>query len=374
MIDALPPEDAGADPARAGRALCLRGAARASRTPRAATASADERQAVSDLNSLTLARSARRAEEEILLGASNWPTRISRRSKRRARSMPMCWRRRSAPRAMAKAVRRAHRGGQSRAAGRHSARHQGHVLHRRRALDGVLAHPRQFRADLRLDRDRQSVARRRGAARQDQQRRVRHGLVERDLAFRPGDLAVAAQGRQHAAGAGRLVGRLGGGGGGAIVPGRHRHRHRRLDPPAGGLHRHGRHQADLWALLALGHRGLCVLARPGRAVRAHGARRRDPAALDGRARRQGHHLRRSAGAGLRGRGRQVGEGPAHRHPEGIPARRHAGGDRENLAAGQGVAEGGGRRAGRGVAAAHQICAARLLHRRDGGGLVQSRAL
>ncbi len=168
---------------------------------------------------------------------------------------------------------------------------------------GVLAHPRQFRADLRLHRHRQSVARRRGAARQDQQRRVRHGLVERDLAFRAGDLAVAAQGGQHAADAGRLVRRLGRGGGGAIVPGRHRHRYRRLDPPAGGLHRHGRHQADLWPLLALGHRGLRVLARPGRTVRAHRARRRHPAALDGRTRRQGHDLRRSAGAGLRGGGR-----------------------------------------------------------------------
>ena len=51
-------------------------------------------------------------------------------------------------------------------------------------------------------------------------------------------------------------------------------------------------------------------------------------------RRQGHHLRRFAGAGLRSRGRQIGQGPAHRHPEGIPARRHAGGNRENLAAGR----------------------------------------
>ena len=40
--------------------------------------------------------------------------------------------------------------------------------------------------------------------------------------------------------------RLGGGGGCAFLPGRDRHRHRRLDPPAGGLHRHRRHQADLW--------------------------------------------------------------------------------------------------------------------------------
>ncbi len=31
------------------------------------------------------------------------------------------------------------------------------------------------------------------------------------------------------------------------------------------LHRHSRHQADLWAVLALGRRHLCLLARPGRA-------------------------------------------------------------------------------------------------------------
>ena len=42
MIDALPPEDARADPARAGRALCLRRAGEPSRTP-APQANADER-------------------------------------------------------------------------------------------------------------------------------------------------------------------------------------------------------------------------------------------------------------------------------------------------------------------------------------------
>ena len=47
--------------------------------------------------------------------------------------------------------------------------------------------------------------------------------------------------------------------------GRHRHRHRRLDPPARRLHRHLRDQADLRPLLALGHRRLRQLARPGRA-------------------------------------------------------------------------------------------------------------
>ena len=125
------------------------------------------------------------------------------------------------------------------------------------------------------------------------------------------------------AGARRLVRRLGGGGGGAALPRRDRDRYRRLDPPAGGLHRHRRHQADLWALLALGHRGVRVLARSGRADRAHGARQRDPDALDGRARSQGHHLGRSRGAGLRGGDRQIREGHEDRHSEGIPPRRHA---------------------------------------------------
>ena len=51
---------------------------------------------------------------------------------------------------------------------------------------------------------------------------------------------------------------------------RDRHRHRRLDPPAGRLLRHRRHQADLRPLLALGHRRLRLVARPGRADDPHG--------------------------------------------------------------------------------------------------------
>ena len=95
------------------------------------------------------------------------------------------------------------------------------------------------------------VARRRGDARQAQHGRVRHGLVERDVLLRTRRLAVAAaqlereQGARRArrrqarpAGARRLVGRLGGGGGGAALSRRDRERHRRLDPPAGGVHRH----------------------------------------------------------------------------------------------------------------------------------------
>ena len=104
-----------------------------------------------------------------------------------------------------------------------------------------------------------------------------------------------------------------------------------------------RHQADLWALLALGHRRLCLLARPGRPDRAHRAGRRDPDALDGRSRPQGHHLGRSRGAGLRGRGRKVGQGHEDRHPRGIPPRRHAGGNRKAVERGRRLAEGRRRR-------------------------------
>ena len=89
---------------------------------------------------------------------------------------------------------------------------------------------------------------------------------------------------------------------------------------------------------------------------------------------EGHDLGRSRGAGLRGRDRQVREGHEDRHSQGVPPRRHAGRDRKALERGRRLAEGRRRRTGRGVAAAHQIRAAGLLHRGAGGSLVESRAL
>ncbi len=64
------------------------------------------------------------------------------------------------------------------------------------------------------------------------------------------------------AGARRLVRRLGRGGGGRAGDGRHRDRHRRLDPAAGTLVRHRGDQADLRPLQPLGRGGVRVLARP----------------------------------------------------------------------------------------------------------------
>ena len=126
------------------------------------------------------------------------------------------------------------------------------------------------------------------------------------------------------AGARRLLRRLGRGGGGAAGAGRHRHRHRRLDPPAGVVLRHRRDQADLWPLLALGRRGVRLLARPARPVRPHG--RRTARSCCGSM--AGHDPKDCTsadrpGARLRGRLRARREGPAHRRAARIPHRRHA---------------------------------------------------
>ena len=211
--------------------------------------------------------------------------------------------------------------GRGRRARRHSARHQGSVRHRRRPHPGLQPRARRLQAALRIDRHGQSLGRRRGHARQAQHGRVRHGLVQRDLLLRPGGQPVAALARRHgmprrmreaaSCRRARLVrGWLGGSS--AVrravrlpLRRRDRDRYRRLDPPAGRLHRHGRHQADLWPLLALGHRRLRLVARPGRADRARRARRGDPAEVHGLGRSEGHDLGRPSGAGLRGGDRRV---------------------------------------------------------------------
>ena len=132
------------------------------------------------------------------------------------------------------------------------------------------------------------------------------------------------EGLERAAGAGRLVGRLGGGGRGAPLRRRHRHRHRRLDPPAGRVHRHRRHQADLRPLLALGHRRLRLVARPGRADRAHV---RDAAILLRSMASVDPKDTTSVDLPVPDYEAAVGQGVKglqDRHPEGIPRRRHAG--------------------------------------------------
>ena len=126
-------------------------------------------------------------------------------------------------------------------------------------------------------RHRQSVARRRGDARQAQHGRVRHGLVERDLGYGPVINPWRRNGRQRR----RCVpGGSSGGSAAAVAAHLCARRRRRPIPAARSASRRRspgrRDEADLWPLLALGDRRLRLVARPGRADRA---RRRDAAIM-----------------------------------------------------------------------------------------------
>ena len=81
---------------------------------------------------------------------------------------------------------------------------------------------------------------------------------------------------------GRVAGGSSGGSAAAVAAdeclGRARHRHRRLDSPAGGVLRRRRHQADLRPRQPLRRDRLRLVARSGRAVRQDRARRRAHAA------------------------------------------------------------------------------------------------
>jgi aspartyl-tRNA(Asn)/glutamyl-tRNA(Gln) amidotransferase subunit A len=110
--------------------------------------------------------------------------------------------------------------------------------------------------------------------------------------------------------------------------------------------------------------------RSGRADRADRPGCRDPAALDGRSRPQGHHIGQSRGAGLRGRDRNIGQGMKIGIPR-VSPRRHARGNRKL-----------GPRARPGLVAAPSLSTCRcrtpntrcrLLHCRARGGLVEPRA-
>ena len=207
---------------------------------------------------------------------------------------------------------------------------------------------------------------RRDHSRQDQHGRVRHGLVHRELRVRAQPQPVGP-GQDP----GRLVRRVRGRGGGLRGAAGHRHRHRRLDPPARRGLRHRRHQADLRRLVPV-RRGR-VREQPGhaRAVRPDRARHGAAARGDVRARPVRLHLDRRAGAAGGGRGPR---GRRERHAD----RRGHRAERRGLPAGRPgqVRRGGraarvaGRQGHRGVLPALQVRAARLLPDRAQRVLVQ----
>ena len=116
----------------------------------------------------------------------------------------------------------------------------------RPADHGGLAAARGLGAAVRRDAGRAAQGRRHGDPRQDQHGRVRDGLLDRALGVRPDPQPVGP--RPHPRRLGRWLGRRGGRVRGAAGD---RHRHRRLDPPAGRGHRHGRREADLRRGVAL---------------------------------------------------------------------------------------------------------------------------
>jgi aspartyl-tRNA(Asn)/glutamyl-tRNA(Gln) amidotransferase subunit A len=160
--------------------------------------------------------------------------------------------------------------------------------------------------------------------RQDQHGRVRDGLLHRALGLRPTRNPWDPPGpRRVRRRVGRRAGRLRG-------PARDRHRHRRLDPAAGRVHRHRRRQADLRRRLPLRAHRLRVVAGPGRAVRAHRAGRGAAARGDRRVRPARLHLDRLARARRR-RGRPGGR---PRRPDRRARRRRPRAGRRGLPAGR----------------------------------------
>ena len=232
-----------------------------------------------------------------------------------------------------------------------------------------------FHPALRIDGDREAVAGRRGDARQDQSRRVRDGLVEHDELLRPGREPVApAQGDNRP-----LV--PGGSSGGSAAAVAARAALAATGTDTGGSIRqpasfcgivglkptYGR--CSRWGVVAyassLDHPGPMARTVRDAAIMLGAMAGHDPKDFD---------LGAGAGAGFRGGARRRHRGPARRHSQGIPGRRHAGRDRGVVAAGRRMAARGRRRAGRDQPADDPIRAAGLLHHRAGRGLVESGAL
>ena len=138
-----------------------------------------------------------------------------------------------------------------------------------------------FKPEYEVDRDLAAVRRGRGDAGQAEHGRVRHGIVERDQSCygnavnpwrREGSNVQLTPGGSSGGSAAAVAADLCLAATGTDTG--------RLDPAAGGVHRDRRDQADLWAGVALGDRGVCVLPGSGGADDQDGARCGDHAAGD----------------------------------------------------------------------------------------------
>ena len=135
----------------------------------------------------------------------------------------------------------------------------------RRAHDRLVADPRQLHPAVRRDGRRAARIGRRRHRRQDELRRVRDGIVQRELGVRPG-----AQSLGHRSHARRIERRFGGRRRRAVRAARARIRYRRIDPSAGVVLRRRRAQADLRARVALRPAGVRLVARSDRPVHTIG--------------------------------------------------------------------------------------------------------
>ena len=249
-------------------------------------------------------------------------------------------------------------------------RRQGRDRDERDPHDRRLEDPRGLRAGLRLDRRRAAEGARAPHPRQDEHRRVRDGLLDRELGLRPDAQPVGSL-----AGPRRLGRRLGGGRQRRPRTVGARLRHRRLDQAAVRALRQRRPASDVRHRLPLRRRRLRLEPRPGRPGRAHRPRLRLPLLDHRRARRVRHDDGRAAAPG-RAAGRDRPEGASRRRPQGAEpgrgdrARRRGGGasrDREAR---------GARRRGGGVLAAalRRVRDGLLLPDHAGRGVVQPRPL
>ena len=215
---------------------------------------------------------------------------------------------------------------------RHPARDQGSLLRRGRADPGGLAHPRGLPAALREHGDAPALGRGRGLRRQAQHGRVRHGELERDLGLRPGGQPVAAAratpaaltpggssgGSAAAVAADLCLGATGTDTGGSIrqpaaltgIVG--------VKPTYGRCSRWGivafASSLDQAGPLAKSVRDAAILLRAMAGHDPQDSTSADRPVPDFEAALERRHARQ-----------------AHRHPEGVPGRRHAGRDRGALA-------------------------------------------